>query len=91
MFSIGLHVLIYMKTHELVYYFPYILVMDMLKSVDQVKAEFNYKGITMSQWAREHNYPYYIVQHVLSGQSKFTHGKAHEIAVLLGLKEGVIE
>lgn len=63
----------------------------MLKSVNQVKAELNYKGITMSQWAREHNYPYYIVQYVLSGKSKFNHGKAHEIAVLLGLKEGAIE
>jgi len=62
----------------------------MLKSIDEVKAEFNYQGITISQWAREHNFPYHTVQHVLSGKSKYSHGQAHEIAVLLKLKKGVI-
>lgn len=62
----------------------------MLKSINEVKAEFRYQGITIAQWAREHDYPYHTVQHVLSGKSKFTHGKAHEIAILLGLKLGVI-
>lgn len=62
----------------------------MIKSIEEVKAEFSYKGITVAQWAKEHSYPYHTVRHVLSGKSKFTHGKAHEIAVLLQLKIGVI-
>lgn len=82
----------YYYTYKCICLYIYLLgFLEMLKSIDEVKAEFNYRGTTMSQWAREHNYPYYIVQHVLSGKSKFTHGKAHEIAVLLGLKEGIIE
>lgn len=63
----------------------------MLKSIDEVKAEFRYQGITIAQWARDHNYSYHTVQNVLSGKSKFTHGKAHEIAVLLQLKSGCIQ
>lgn len=62
----------------------------MLKTIEQVKQELEFFGMTISEWAEKHEYPYHTVRHVLSGQSKFTRGQAHEIAVLLGLKKGVI-
>lgn len=62
-----------------------------VKSVEEVKREFLFSGMTIAQWAKEHGYPYSSVQQVLSGKSLNIRGKSHEIAVLLGIKEGVIK
>jgi gp16 family phage-associated protein len=61
-----------------------------LKTVEEVKRDFNRAGMSISQWAQEHGYAPYLVQQVLSKQSKCTRGKSHEIAVLLNIKEGYI-
>lgn len=53
---------------------------------EQVKALFKRKGITFTQWAKEHGYKRYEVYRVLNGQAKANYGKCHEIAVKLGLK-----
>lgn len=63
----------------------------MLKTIEEVKQELEYFGMTISEWAEKYDYPYHTVRHVLSGKSKFTRGQAHEVAVLLGLKKGVIK
>lgn len=53
---------------------------------EQVKHRFRARGQTFSQWARENGYPVNKVLRVLNGIEKGHYGKAHEIAVKLGLK-----
>ncbi len=60
----------------------------MVKTPDQVKAEFRAKGLTVSKWARDHNWTPREVSLVLNGQIKGSYGKGHDIAVALGLKAG---
>ncbi|MCP1289756.1 DNA-binding protein [Chromobacterium sp. S0633] len=52
----------------------------------QVKAKFRREGRTFTQFAQEHGYTRNAVYRVLNGFDKGNYGKAHEIAVKLGLK-----
>lgn len=60
--------------------------MEKVKTPEQVKAEFHRNGWTFSSWARQHGYREQEVYRVLNGFTKGKYGKAHEIAVKLGLK-----
>lgn len=60
--------------------------MNTVKTSDQVKADFHRAGMTFKQWAEDNGYPYNEVYRVVNGQSKAKYGRAHEIAVKLGLK-----
>ena len=53
---------------------------------EQIKNRFRQRGITFTQWAEENGYSRNEVSRVLNGQTKARYGKAHEIAVKLGLK-----
>ncbi|MGQ0711001.1 MAG: DNA-binding protein [Rhodoferax sp.] len=53
---------------------------------DQVKSRLRRQGITITQWAVNHGYPRSAVYRVLNGIDKAHFGRAHEIAVALGLK-----
>lgn len=64
--------------------------MNQLKTIEQVKSEFNYRGESVTAWARKHQVNPASVKKVLSGDSKCLYGNAHKIAVLLGIKHGVI-
>ncbi|KAF1692726.1 DNA-binding protein [Pseudoxanthomonas jiangsuensis] len=55
---------------------------------EQVKERLRLQGKTTTQWAAEHGFTRNEVYRVLNGQAKAHYGKAHEIAVLLGLKPG---
>lgn len=55
-------------------------------SSEQVKRRFRQQGITFTEWADQNGYPRNEVYRVLNGQSKAYYGRAHEIAVKLGLK-----
>ena len=55
-------------------------------TADQVKERFRQAGITFTQWAEENGYTRNEVYRVLNGQAKANYGRAHEIAVKLGLK-----
>ena len=55
-------------------------------SADQVKRHFKQRGITFTDWAAANGYKRSEVYRVLNGQAKAHYGKAHEIAVKLGLK-----
>lgn len=57
-------------------------------TADQVKSLFRQRGVTFTQWAKEHGYSRNEVYRVLNGQTKANYGKSHEIAVKLGLKTG---
>jgi len=62
-----------------------------VKTAAEVRAEFAYKGWSLRAWARENGFSSSLVFEVLRGRIRGTCGKSHEIAVLLGMKEGVIE
>ena len=61
-----------------------------MKTAEQVRNEFEQAGKSMTAWAKEHGYPFYLVQQVMSGRARGVRGKSHEIAVLLELKDGFI-
>lgn len=54
---------------------------------DQVKTRLRRQGITITQWAADHGYPRGAVYRVLNGIDKAHFGRAHEIAVKLGMKQ----
>ncbi len=56
------------------------------KTPAQVKQDFEQNGKPVSDWALENGYQPQEVYKVLNGQSKCKRGKAHEIAVKLGIK-----
>lgn len=53
---------------------------------EQVKARFRREGKTFTDWAKANGYTRNEVYRVLNGQYKANYGKAHQIAVKLGLK-----
>ena len=62
-----------------------------VKTVEQVREEFARFGKPFSAWSREHGFKPNLVYEVLRGRILCRRGKSHEIAVLLGLKDGEIE
>lgn len=55
-----------------------------------MRAEFDRKGISISKWAKAHGVDRSTTYQVLRGEKKGRRGEAHRVAVLLGIKEGVI-
>lgn len=55
-------------------------------TAEQVKERFRLNGWTFTNWAKENGYARNDVYRVLNGQLKANYGKAHDIAVKLGLK-----
>jgi len=59
-----------------------------IRSAEQVRQDFDQRGISVASFAREHGLSQGIVYQVLSGQKKGRRGEAHRAAVLLGMKVG---
>lgn len=57
-----------------------------IKTIVQVRKDFEIKGETVSNWAVSNGFEPQEVYKVLNGQAKCKRGKGHQIAVLLGLK-----
>lgn len=55
-------------------------------TAEQVKQRFKSRGKTITAWAAENGYSRNEVYRVLNGQAKANYGKAHHIAVKLGMK-----
>jgi len=55
-------------------------------SPEQVKQHLRMQGMTTIEWAKAHGYIRVEVYRVLNGQHKGHFGKAHDIAVALGMK-----
>lgn len=53
---------------------------------DQVRQRLRQRGQTLTQWAREHGYDRKAVYRVIASVDKGHYGRAHDIAVDLGLK-----
>jgi gp16 family phage-associated protein len=62
-----------------------------MKTTEEVRIDFERRGINVTQWARERGLPRQTVFAVLNGKTKGRRGDAHKAAVLLGIKDGVIE
>ena len=58
-------------------------------NAEKVKKRFKDRGETIKAWSEQHGYDYHYVSRILNGGVKANRGKAHEIAVALGLKAQV--
>lgn len=57
-----------------------------LLTPEQIKQSFRASGVTVTEWAEKHGYTRNAVYRVLNRIDKAHYGKAHEIAVALGMK-----
>ena len=64
--------------------------MTKLRTSEEARAWLSFQGIGVTQWARENKFPPGLVAEVLSGRKKCGRGMSHNIAVKLGMKDGVI-
>lgn len=62
-----------------------------VRTPQEVREGFRRQGLSVSEWARSNKVGPQIVFDLLSGKAKGHRGKAHKVAVLLGLKEGEIQ
>ena len=62
-----------------------------LRSLEEIEREFERRGVSKADWAREHGIRPGVLYEIFSRRSSCKRGEAHRAAVLLGLKEGVIE
>lgn len=61
-----------------------------LRTPEDVRRDFARKGISVASWARANGLSPRDVYDVLSRRTKAVYGTSHNIAVLLGIKEGEI-
>jgi len=62
-----------------------------IRTPDQVRADFEARGLTIAEWSRSHQIKSQTVRDLLLGRIKGRYGEAHRAAVLLGLKAGRID
>ncbi|BBE51804.1 hypothetical protein OYT1_ch2288 [Ferriphaselus amnicola] len=58
----------------------------MTKTPQQIKSDFDAKGIPVSSWADQNGFPRDAVYRVLNGFTPCKRGLPHRIAVALGIK-----
>ena len=58
-------------------------------TVEDVRAEFERRGLSISEWARQHGVSAQLTYQILAGRKIGLRGQSHTISVLLGLKTGV--
>lgn len=61
-----------------------------IRTAAQAKAWLDHQGMSVQAFAREHGVDPATTYQVLAGRKKGRRGEAHKVAVLLGMKEGVI-
>ena len=57
----------------------------------EVRADFDRRGLSLRAWARQNGVSERIVYEFMRGRFKGRRGAAHKVAVLLGMKDGVVE
>jgi gp16 family phage-associated protein len=62
--------------------------MSKLRTAEEARAWLGFQGISIAQWAREHNFNEPLVREVLAGRKRCLRGQCHNIAIALGMKEG---
>lgn len=64
--------------------------MENIKLPADAKVELDRCGVSVAEWARKHSVSPTVVRGVLSGSLKGRRGQAHKVAVLLGIKDGLL-
>ncbi|MDR8258364.1 DNA-binding protein, partial [Acinetobacter baumannii] len=54
-------------------------------------SELQKRGLSIADWARQNGFTPELVHQVLNSNKIPVRGKSHQIAVKLGLKDGIIE
>lgn len=62
-----------------------------VKTLAEARADFHRSGKSVTTWAKEHGFSVALTYMVLAGKRRGLRGQSHRIAVLLGVKDGVIE
>lgn len=63
---------------------------DRILDTAAAKKLFEMSGTSVSEWARVRGFSAVLVYQVLDGRRKCMRGQSHQIAVALGLKQGLI-
>ena len=58
---------------------------------EQARADLDRRGVSIAEFSRKHELNKNLVSDLLNGRIKGRRGEAHRAAVLLGIKDGVIE
>ncbi|MDX9679321.1 DNA-binding protein [Pseudomonas fluorescens] len=58
---------------------------------EQARAALDRRGVSIAEFSRKHGLNKNLVSDLLNGRIKGRRGEAHRAAVLLGIKDGVIE
>ncbi|PWE46162.1 DNA-binding protein [Pseudomonas prosekii] len=58
---------------------------------EQAREALNRRGMSIAEFSRKHELNKNLVSDLLNGRIKGRRGEAHRAAVLLGIKDGVIE
>lgn len=61
---------------------------ESIRTLEDVRAEFDRKGLSYKAWAQQHGFAAEEVYAILNGRSRGRRGRAHNLAVALGLKVG---
>ena len=60
-------------------------------TAEQAREALDRKGMSIAEFCRIHSLNNNLVSDLLNGRKKGRRGEAHRAAVLLGIKDGVIE
>jgi len=63
----------------------------MIRTAEEVLKEFRLRGISINGWAQRNGFNPTLVYRVLRSKKIPTRGQSHRIAVMLGLKEGLLD
>lgn len=63
----------------------------MIRTSQEVRNELLKRGLSIADWARQNGFSPELVHQVINSNKIPVRGKSHEIAVRLGLKDGIIE
>ncbi len=65
--------------------------MNKLRTSEEARQWLAYQGISIAEFCRQHNIPSAsLVYEILKGRKRCLRGTSHNIAVLLGMKHGVV-
>ncbi len=65
--------------------------MPAILTTEQARENFDRNGISIAEFCRQHNIPSAsLVYEILKGRKRCLRGTSHNIAVLLGMKHGVV-
>ncbi|MDR8406335.1 DNA-binding protein [Acinetobacter baumannii] len=63
----------------------------MMRTSQEVRSALQKRGLSIADWARQNGFTPELVHQVLNSNKIPVRGKSHQIAVKLGLKDGIIE